>query len=336
MKIIAFSKYLSYMLGGAEKSTYALLKKKIKNDIEIVSFNKIDSFCAEKHKVTFPKEWHVKFINDIFLFKRFTYWEYLFNRSKIRNYFNSLEEGNSILYTYAIYAPIAVISFRNYSKLFIRSETDLGINKNYHCGIKKYLKYIYMILEFIPFYIYKKDLKHAIKKAEVVCNSKYMAQKLKDMYNKESTVLYPFIDEVKLKEEFDCVRNNIENKGIVFVGDAVIKGSHIAKNIADKMPQKRFYFFSRFITEMKVENNITWLPWQKREVDIYKYASCVIVPSIWEEAYGRVSREAYVLDIPVLVSNIGGLPESVNYEKSSIIDEYKDINIWVKAIEKTL
>ena len=63
------------------------------------------------------------------------------------------------------------------------------------------------------------------------------------------------------------------------------------------------------------------MPWQKDEADVYKYAKIVIVPSIWQEAYGRVSREAFILDIPVFVSNIGGLGESVNEQKEFIIND---------------
>ena len=44
------------------------------------------------------------------------------------------------------------------------------------------LKSIYILLEYPAFYIYKK--------ANVVSNSKYMANKLKELYFKESDVLY--------------------------------------------------------------------------------------------------------------------------------------------------
>ena len=64
-----------------------------------------------------------------------------------------------------MYAPVSINSFEGKSRLFIRSETDLGINKNYHQGLKKIAKYIYMIIEYPAFYFYKQDLKKAIQKA---------------------------------------------------------------------------------------------------------------------------------------------------------------------------
>jgi glycosyltransferase involved in cell wall biosynthesis len=332
-KIIAFSKYLSYMLGGAEKSTYEILKQEENKSIKIVSFSNINSFGANNKKIEFPENWEIEHLSNMKQFHKFFYWEYLFNRNEIKNYFSKVDNTNTILYTYAIYAPIAIIAFNGNSKLFIRSETDLAINKNYHQGIKKYLKNIYMFMELIPFYIYKSDLKKAIIKSEVICNSQYMSQKLFKLYAKKSNVLYPFIDETRLKEEFKSLKDTIQEKGIVFVGDAIIKGVEIAKNIAQNLPEKKFYFFSRYVTNEKIDKNITYIPWQKREVDIYKYAKIVIVPSIWEEAYGRVSREAYVLNIPVLVSNIGGLPESVDEKQEFIINDYLNIENWVQAIE---
>jgi glycosyltransferase involved in cell wall biosynthesis len=337
MKIITFSKYLSYMVGGAEKSTYEILKQKDKENynIELISFADIDTLGANSKKMIFFQKWKLSFIKDMYLFNRFFYYEYLFNRNVIKTYFSDLKTSSE-LYTYAIYAPIAINSFEGKSKLFIRSETDLAINTNYYTGVKKHFKNIYMILEYPAFFIYKKDLEKAIQKADVICNSKYMAKKLKELYAKESEVLYPYIDEDRLKKEFVEVKSDIKEKGIVFVGDAIIKGINIAKDIAKKMPNEKFYFFSRYIQKPTIKENITWIPWQTKEVDIYKYANLVIVPSIWEEAYGRVSREAYILGISVLVSKIGGLPESVDEKKEFIVDEYKNIEEWRKKIENII
>ena len=145
-----------------------------------------------------------------------------------------------------------------------------------------------------------------------------------------------YIDENRLQSEYKKVKEEIKEKGIVFVGDAIIKGIEIAKELAKAMPERKFYFFTRYVQEATIENNIVWMPWQKREVDIYKYASVVIIPSIWEEAYGRVSREAYTLDIPVLVSNIGGLPESVDEKEEFIVNDYKNIDSWREKIENII
>lgn len=174
----------------------------------------------------------------------------------------------------------------------------------------------------------------AISASNVVCNSKYISGELREIYNKDSIISYPFIDEIRLKIEYQkALEKHTEKKFIVFVGDAVIKGLKIAEKLANSMPERQFMFFSRFVNTASTKKNVTWMPWQKNEVDIYKYARVVIVPSIWNEAYGRVSREAFILGIPVLVSNIGGLPESVNENKSCIIEDYQNVEKWKERLE---
>ena len=43
--------------------------------------------------------------------------------------------------------------------------------------------------------------------------------------------------------------------------------------------------------------------------DFYKVSRVVLMPSLWQEALGRVAAEAMMNGIPVLGSNRGGLPE---------------------------
>ena len=335
VKIIVFSKYLAFMVGGAEKSMFELLKKENQKNVELLSFNNINAFSAQDKKNQLPEDWKLSFITPYFSFKKFFYLEYLLNRRKIYQYFQTIDDC-SILYSYSIYAPIAINSFAGKTKLFIRSETDLAINPNYYSGLKKLFKWIYVLIEYPAFFIYKNDLKKAIEKSEVISNSKFMSVKLMELYNKKSYVEYPFVDEVRLKKDFLKLENKIKNKGVVFIGDSPIKGLELAKEIASLMPKTNFYFFSRFINTPKKIKNISWMAWEINEVDIYKYAKVVIVPSICEEGYGRVSREAFLLNIPVLVSNRGGLPETVDGKESYIVKDYLDPKTWKEKVENFL
>jgi glycosyltransferase involved in cell wall biosynthesis len=331
-KIIAFSKFLSYMVGGAEKSMIEILKKERECTIELLSFNNVEKFSAQDKKIDYPHEWKLSLLTDFVSFNRFVYLEYVLNRNRLQEYFRSFD-NRSCLYTYGIYAPIAINSFPGKSKLFIRSETDLAINTNYHQGVKKIIKWLYVFVEYPAFWVYKKDLKRAIKKTTLICNSKYMSNKARQLYNKNSSVTYPFVDLYRLKNDFKNIDNKIINKGVVFVGDSVIKGLKTASKIALLMPEVSFYFFSRYVKSPQKDGNIFWMPWQKNEIDIYKYAKIVIVPSICEEGYGRVSREAFLLNIPVLVSKRGGLPETVDEKQKYIVEDYLNPEIWKKKIE---
>src|SRR5438045_3878818 len=43
--------------------------------------------------------------------------------------------------------------------------------------------------------------------------------------------------------------------------------------------------------------------------DFYRVSRLVLMPSLWDESFGRVAAEALINGIPVLASNRGALPE---------------------------
>ncbi len=63
----------------------------------------------------------------------------------------------------------------------------------------------------------------------------------------------------------------------------------------------------------------------------YKTAKILLVPSLWEEAWGRVVTEAHVSGIPVLASDRGGLPESVG-PAGVIVKADAPIQKWVDGL----
>lgn len=46
---------------------------------------------------------------------------------------------------------------------------------------------------------------------------------------------------------------------------------------------------------------------------VYDEMSVLIVPSLWQEAWGLVATEAQIRGIPVIAAKIGGLPEAKRY-----------------------
>jgi len=337
-KIIGFSKYLSYNLGGAEQSTIELLRSEEKpnKQVEIVSARDVKTFGAVNKGRSFKESWGIRYIKPRILLPKYFYYEYLLNRDRVYNFFSTFYDEGDTLYTYGFWAPAAIRAFNGLSIYLIRSETDLGLNINYYSGPNHILKAIYNASEYPAFTIYRKDLAAAIKKATVIANSQYMAKQFEYIYGKPAKIIYPHVDKSKLLADYREKKNNVKEKGIVFVGDSVIKGINTVLKIAKLMPRLKFYIFSRYVLKESQDGNIIWMPWQKKGADIYQYAKVVIAPSIWQEAYGRVSREAYLLGIPVLVSNIGGLPESVDYNRGFIVDEYKNPLSWRLKISKLL
>lgn len=66
---------------------------------------------------------------------------------------------------------------------------------------------------------------------------------------------------------------------------------------------------------------------------IYGKCKILLVPSLCEEAYGRVTSEAQISGIPVAASNRGGLPEAVG-TGGVLLDPDSTIDIWAGTLRK--
>jgi glycosyltransferase involved in cell wall biosynthesis len=58
---------------------------------------------------------------------------------------------------------------------------------------------------------------------------------------------------------------------------------------------------------------------KKSHLEIYSNIDVLIVPSLWNEPFGRIIPEAYEYGIPVIGSKRGGIPEIVINEKTGLI-----------------
>jgi len=336
-KIIGFSSYLNVIAGGAELSTLQILNKKFNqgHQIEIVSFQRPSKEKIKWRFLKFHKEWVLSLINIRFTSNIFQYFEYLLNRKKVIKFFELNDKKNRLI-TYGKYAPAAIQNFPGKSEIYFRCEDDFGINRNYHYGFKRIIKSIIIMIEYPALIIYKKDLKIALKKSKAFCNSKFMQQKLFNLYGVNSEIKYPSVNRNKLLREYHKENLIERKKGIVFIDGDVAKGSNIALKVAKNVDSELFYFFSKKIKKKIRKGNVVYLPWSNSAGKVFSFAKLVIVPSIWEEAFGRVSKESKILGIPVLVSNIGGLPESVDYDNNSIVKNFQDANSWIKRIKEII
>ena len=65
---------------------------------------------------------------------------------------------------------------------------------------------------------------------------------------------------------------------------------------------------------------------------VYRDAAVTVVPSVFPEALGLTALEAQASGVPVVVSNAGGLPETVSPGKSGIVFENRDIGQLGEAV----
>ena len=330
-RIICFSKFLNFNAGGAERSTINFLKEHFSSEefeVELISFGNTRRLPLNN----IPESWTRKYIEPTVGFGPSYLVEYYLNRKKIKIFFNQLR--GDVLLSYGVYAPIAINTFTGESTIFIRSEYDLAIDNNYYTGVKKVLKTIYQIFNWPFRYLYQKELRKAFDRSKVIANSQFMKSRCEALFGIEvEEVCYPEIDEQSLQTSFEQALKELEEKkGIVYVGDSIVKGRDLALAIAKRLPEQNFYFFTRNVTEKIKEGNITYYPWSNNLGHVYSKAKLVIVPSRWEEAYGRVAKEALVLNIPVLVSGRGGLPEAVGFREELIVNSFSPDD-WVKKIK---
>lgn len=70
-------------------------------------------------------------------------------------------------------------------------------------------------------------------------------------------------------------------------------------------------------------------------IKLYRRSMVVVVPSIWQEPFGRIALEAIAALTPAVVTNNGGLPEIIKNEKWGYVVEPKEAKLLL-AIEKAI
>jgi len=333
-EILIFSKYFGYNVGGAERSMFELLRLKEKEGfaITVLIVENVKSFKAQKFKVSFPPTWKLKYIRLKYDYIRFTYLQYFLNKKNIVQIFQNLPEYYE-LWTYGYYAPIAINNYSGKSKYFVRDEFGLGWNRNYYTGFKYLAKKLYLTIENYWYKKWKRELLIALDSAKLVANSYFIANELKKISRSNSVeILHSNVNSQRLISEYNNLKSFGLRKGIVIIGDNILKGSEIIRPLSRMFPRTPFYIFDRKNTKIKQNKNIYYMPWQTTSTGAYAYAKLVLVPSKWAEAFPRVIIEAQILGIPVIASSNGGNPEAI-INKSNLVINFGDIYEWKKKIE---
>jgi len=158
-----------------------------------------------------------------------------------------------------------------------------------------------------------KKFKEAYRGADFfIANSFHMKKSLRDRISIQAPiyVIYPPLDSQALispmakKERLDCI--GFVNKDF--------KGYNIVQYLAEKFPEIKFYIFGRKPRSELYPENLTFEGWIDNRREMFSTVDAFLVPSQWEEPFGRVAAEALANGLPTLCSNIGGLPEVTSNE----------------------
>lgn len=141
----------------------------------------------------------------------------------------------------------------------------------------------------------------------------------------------------------EAYRTERGGEKVLYVNPHPWKGVDIAFALAERRPDIPFLFVESWklrsdFREECVERaarlpNVEWSARVEDMRHLYAQARLVLVPSRWQEAWGRMASEAQVSGIPVLASIRGGLPEAVG-PGGILVDPDGPPEAWVEALER--
>jgi hypothetical protein len=198
----------------------------------------------------------------------------------------------------------------------------------------------------------------------IVTPSDFINTLYQDRFGTSSTVI-PTILPFELPKIDVMQKTKRMNDGfITLVNPAVDKGGHIFFAIARDMADLNNRFLAvesrataRFWEDngykiSKIEN-LFWAPFQSNISTILKASSILIMPSLCDEAAGKVISEAHAYGVPTISYDVGGIAQqsgSAGYviplsshlrsdpvkHKYHIVVEQADTNIWASTIKGLL
>jgi glycosyltransferase involved in cell wall biosynthesis len=171
---------------------------------------------------------------------------------------------------------------------------------------------------------------------KIVANSRFTREFLSKKFGIDAQVIPPIIVP-------SSYRTNTLRSHVVLINPHPRKGGDLAVFAAVQLPKIPFLFVESWPLSRELKkkykralsgcSNVRWLPPTSDMRKIYRRAKFVIMPSKWEEAWGRVATEAQVSGIPVIATDIGGLPESVG-PGGVLMSRDASPEDWVNAIRK--
>ena len=145
---------------------------------------------------------------------------------------------------------------------------------------------------------------------------------VKKMYKEKLNVDFEFFYAPLDIKKFEKLKNvEKKEKQIIFIGrDSYEKGIDILKGIESRIDAKIIY-----CTDMK---------WEEAMENL-KASSILVVPSRME-SIPQVIKEAFYLKIPIIATNVGGIPELITDNKTGILIPPNDPKSLENAINKLL
>ncbi len=130
---------------------------------------------------------------------------------------------------------------------------------------------------------------------------------------------------------------------VLFVNPTPIKGVELMFGLAAACPDIPFLVVESWNLEPVWQRlcryradklgNIEWLTPTDDMRPVYAQARMLLMPSVWEESFGRTVIEAQLNGLPVLASDRGALPETVG-EGGLALNPHAPIAEWADALHR--
>jgi len=163
-----------------------------------------------------------------------------------------------------------------------------------------------------------------------LANSQFTASRVARELGLEAPVVHPLVCRA-------TYRTATNGRHVLFVNPVAKKGVETALALAQRNPDIPFVFLESWPMGPRQVDALQEMLSGLRNVRFrratlhmareYAQARLLLVPSVWEEAWGRVVTEAQMSGIPVLATAIGGLPESVG-PGGILVPPGSSVEVW--------
>ena len=167
-------------------------------------------------------------------------------------------------------------------------------------------------------------------------NSDFTAQRWRALCGIDSTVVPPLV----LPERYFV---STRGDRVLFVNPTPIKGVEIMFALAAACPDIPFLVSESWgldpnwraycLNRAAVLPNIEWSGPTRDMRPVYARSRTLLMPSLWEEAFGRTVVEAQINAIPVVASDRGALPDTVG-AGGVLVDAHAPIDHWARALRE--
>lgn len=202
--------------------------------------------------------------------------------------------------------------------------------------------------------LHKQLIKYNLKKADYILSTSYDMKKETEKYTDKPIEITPFgvdinkfkpLPNLKKDEEFviGTIKTLKPKYGIAYLIKAfkllkdVFPQEKLKLKIAGKGEQEET--LKQLCSELQIQQDVEFLGFLSEEevIKTFNTFDIAVFPSVLDsESFGVAAVEAQACGIPVIVSNVGGLPEATSPDETSLVVEKKNEKQLAKALERLL